>query len=153
MLPLPLPSLPLHAVPCDRAASSKIVTTLSKAVAKAVGKPEQYVMVSLRADTPMCFGGTEEPCAYGELVSIGAIGGDKNKKVRECGGEGRSTWPGAALSAVAQPHRRLCCLADQRRGCGGCAGALRRAASAILPKVLRRRRLRLWLERQHVLID
>jgi len=38
-------------------------------------------MVSLQTDKPMMFGGTEEPCAYGELVSIGAIGGDKNKKV------------------------------------------------------------------------
>ena len=27
------------------------------------------------------FGGTEEPCAFGELFSIGAIGGEKNKAV------------------------------------------------------------------------
>ena len=41
----------------------------------------QYVTVSLKTDTPMVFGGTEEPTAYGELLSIGAIGGDKNKKI------------------------------------------------------------------------
>jgi hypothetical protein len=29
-----------------------------------------------------CYSGTEAPCAYGELISIGAIGGEKNKKVR-----------------------------------------------------------------------
>ena len=41
---------------------------------QATGKPEQYVMVSLNAGKPMCYAGTEEPCAYGELISIGAIG-------------------------------------------------------------------------------
>jgi hypothetical protein len=34
----------------------------------------------------MCFSGTEEPCAYAELISIGSIGGDKNKTVRACYG-------------------------------------------------------------------
>lgn len=29
----------------------------------------QYVMVSLTTDKQMMFGGTEEPCAYGELIS------------------------------------------------------------------------------------
>lgn len=28
------------------------------------------------------FAGTEEPAAFGELFSIGAIGGDKNKQVK-----------------------------------------------------------------------
>jgi hypothetical protein len=32
-----------------------------------------------------CYSGTEAPCAYGELISIGAIGGDKNKKVSTAG--------------------------------------------------------------------
>lgn len=130
----------LYAVPGDRVSSSQLVQDLSKAVAKATGKPEavrglcpsslegsgegflarfaqapapspcqfdlcgrfgalynfipahtcarnrslspslQYVMISLTTDKPMSYGGTEEPCAYGELISIGAIGGDKNKK-------------------------------------------------------------------------
>lgn len=48
----------------------------------------QYVLVSLRTDVPLCFGGTEEPAAYAELLSIGAIGGEKNKTIS------------AALSAV-----------------------------------------------------
>ena len=47
----------------------------------------QYVMVSLQTDKQMMFGGTEEKCAYGELVSIGAIGGDKNKKASRGGGQ------------------------------------------------------------------
>ena len=41
----------------------------------------QYVTVSIRTDTPMVFGGTEEPTAFGELFSIGAIGGEKNKQI------------------------------------------------------------------------
>lgn len=41
----------------------------------------QLVLVSLTTDTPMIFGGIEGPAAYAELLSIGAIGGDKNKKV------------------------------------------------------------------------
>ena len=50
-------------------------------MAAATGKPESYVLVSLRTDTPLLFGGTEAPAAYGELLSIGAIGGAKNKAI------------------------------------------------------------------------
>ena len=39
------------------------------------------MLVSLRTDVPMAFGGTEAPCAYGELLSIGAIGGAKNRAI------------------------------------------------------------------------
>ena len=34
------------------------------------------------AGKPVIFAGTEEPAAFGELFSIGAIGGDKNKQVK-----------------------------------------------------------------------
>jgi phenylpyruvate tautomerase len=44
----------------------------------------QYVLVTLNASKPVMFGGTEEPAAYGELLSIGAIGGGKNKQVQQC---------------------------------------------------------------------
>lgn len=39
----------------------------------------QYVLVTLKTDVPLSFGGTEQPGAYGELLSIGAIGGATNK--------------------------------------------------------------------------
>lgn len=42
----------------------------------------QYVLVTLNAGKSVMFGGTEAPAAYGELLSIGAIGGEKNKSVR-----------------------------------------------------------------------
>lgn len=41
----------------------------------------QYVMVVLKGSVPMAFGGTEEPAAYGELVSIGGLNPDTNKKL------------------------------------------------------------------------
>jgi phenylpyruvate tautomerase len=40
----------------------------------------QYVLVTLKTDVPVMFAGTEEPAAYGDLHSIGAIGGEKNKE-------------------------------------------------------------------------
>lgn len=41
----------------------------------------QYVLVTVDSGKPVMFAGTEEPAAFGELFSIGAIGGDKNKQV------------------------------------------------------------------------
>jgi hypothetical protein len=39
------------------------------------------VMVILKGGVPMSFGGSEEPTAYGELVSIGGLTPDKNKQL------------------------------------------------------------------------
>ncbi|KAF6259500.1 Tautomerase/MIF superfamily [Scenedesmus sp. NREL 46B-D3] len=68
-------------VPGNSVDNSDTLKELSKAVATSVGKPEQWVMCSLTTDKPMIYGGVEAPCAYGELISIGAIGGEKNKQV------------------------------------------------------------------------
>lgn len=38
-------------------------------------------MVVLKGSVPMSFGGTEQPAAYGELVSIGGLSPDVNKKL------------------------------------------------------------------------
>ncbi|OIO66653.1 MAG: hypothetical protein CO186_10465 [Zetaproteobacteria bacterium CG_4_9_14_3_um_filter_49_83] len=43
----------------------------SAMVAKALGKPENYVMVQLSGDHSMSFAGTTEPLAYVELKSLG----------------------------------------------------------------------------------
>ncbi|GAU13899.1 hypothetical protein TSUD_262260 [Trifolium subterraneum] len=40
-----------------------------------------YVMIVLKGSVPVSFGGTEQPAAYGELVSIGGLGPDVNKKL------------------------------------------------------------------------
>jgi hypothetical protein len=41
----------------------------------------QYVMILLNGGVPIAFAGTEEPAAYGELVSIGGLGPDVNGKL------------------------------------------------------------------------
>lgn len=41
----------------------------------------QYVMILLNGSVPIAFAGTEEPAAYGELISIGGIGPSVNGKL------------------------------------------------------------------------
>merc|ERR1719194_379450 len=41
----------------------------------------QYVMVSLDADRPMSFGGSEDPCAFVQLLSLGNVGGEANRAI------------------------------------------------------------------------
>ncbi len=43
----------------------------SRLVSSLLGKPEQYVMVSIRSTPTMLFAGSAEPLAYLELKSIG----------------------------------------------------------------------------------
>jgi len=43
----------------------------SQTAAKALGKPESYVMVNLSHDKPMLFAGSDAPLAYIELRSLG----------------------------------------------------------------------------------
>ncbi|XP_038879721.1 macrophage migration inhibitory factor homolog isoform X2 [Benincasa hispida] len=40
-----------------------------------------YVMILLNGSTPIVFAGTEEPAAYGELISIGGLGPGVNGKL------------------------------------------------------------------------
>ncbi|KAJ0979287.1 hypothetical protein J5N97_014761 [Dioscorea zingiberensis] len=61
--------------------TSSILSEATKTVAKLIGKPEAYVMIVLKGSVPMSFGGTQDPAAYGELVSIGGLTPDVNKKL------------------------------------------------------------------------
>ena len=74
-------SFSLSPVPGNGLDNSDTLKSLSAAVASATGKPESYVLVSLRTDVALCFGGTEAPAAFAELLSIGAVGGAKNKTI------------------------------------------------------------------------
>uniref|UniRef100_A0A0E0BEH1 Protein DETOXIFICATION n=1 Tax=Oryza glumipatula TaxID=40148 RepID=A0A0E0BEH1_9ORYZ len=65
----------------DGVDTSAVLADASKTVATIIGKPEAYVMVVLKGSVPMAFGGTQEPAAYGELVSIGGLNPDVNKKL------------------------------------------------------------------------
>ena len=56
----------------------------------------QYVLVTLNLGQPLSFGGTEEPAAYGTLLSIGAISPAQNKntsKLVRPGAEQQPTSP------------------------------------------------------------
>ncbi|KAK4755446.1 hypothetical protein SAY87_009203 [Trapa incisa] len=65
----------------DGVDTSAILSEATSSVAKIIGKPEAYVMIVLKGTVPIAFGGTEQPAAYGELVSIGGLDGDVNKKL------------------------------------------------------------------------
>jgi phenylpyruvate tautomerase len=48
-----------------------LMKAASKLVAAELGKPEQYMMVSMHEASAMLFAGTDEPCAFLELRGIG----------------------------------------------------------------------------------
>jgi phenylpyruvate tautomerase PptA (4-oxalocrotonate tautomerase family) len=58
-------------VSLDAANAEALVAQASQAVARELGKPERYVMVTVRPDTPMLMAGTAEPAAFLDLRSIG----------------------------------------------------------------------------------
>ncbi|CAN6482660.1 unnamed protein product [Victoria cruziana] len=77
-----MPTLNLFTnVPVDSIVASDILKDATKTVAKIIGKPESYVMILLNGSVPIAFGGTEEPAAYGELISIGGLGPNVNGKL------------------------------------------------------------------------
>lgn len=77
-----MPTLNLFTnVPVDSVVASDILKDATKAVAKIIGKPESYVMILLNGGVPIAFARTEEPAAYGELISIGGLGPDVNGKL------------------------------------------------------------------------
>uniref|UniRef100_A0A1J3JWD4 L-dopachrome isomerase n=1 Tax=Noccaea caerulescens TaxID=107243 RepID=A0A1J3JWD4_NOCCA len=79
-----MPTLNLFTnIPVDAVTSSDILKDATKAVAKIIGKPESYVMILLNSGVPIAFAGTEEPAAYGELISIGGLGAGVNGKLSQ----------------------------------------------------------------------
>ncbi len=55
----------------DASGSQALVAQASQAIAGGLGKPERYVMVTVRSDVPMLMAGTPDPAAFLELRSIG----------------------------------------------------------------------------------
>ncbi|MDJ0763989.1 MAG: phenylpyruvate tautomerase MIF-related protein [Myxococcota bacterium] len=58
----------------------ELLKTLSGIVAKAIGKPESYVMVTLRQE-PICMGGTIGPSAFVDVYSIGGLSRSVNRDI------------------------------------------------------------------------
>ena len=46
---------------------------VSKMIADLTGKPENYVMTMIQRDTKMTFAGSDEPCCFIKVQSIGAL--------------------------------------------------------------------------------
>ena len=55
----------------DHATQQEVLKQASALVANSIGKSEQYVMTTFDPIQPMTFAGSDEPCAYLELKSIG----------------------------------------------------------------------------------
>ena len=51
--------------------TTQLMGELSQLLASETGKPERYVMVELKGDRNMLFGGSADPVAYVECKSIG----------------------------------------------------------------------------------
>ncbi|KAK7919015.1 hypothetical protein WMY93_010299 [Mugilogobius chulae] len=74
--------MPMFVVNTNVAKSEVPVSFLSEAteeLAKAMGKPVQYIAVEVNPDKMMMFGNTGDPCALCSLHSIGKISGDQKK--------------------------------------------------------------------------
>ncbi|KAI3775285.1 hypothetical protein L1987_49856 [Smallanthus sonchifolius] len=77
-----MPTLNLFTnIPVDPVIASDILKDATKAVAKIIGKPESYVMILVNGGVPISFAGTEEPAAYGEVISIGGLNPTVNGKL------------------------------------------------------------------------
>jgi phenylpyruvate tautomerase len=71
---LRMPCLTVKTNISDDQITDDILKQLSSTLAKAVGKPEQYIAVQVSGNEKLFFSGTNEPAAVMELVSIGLSG-------------------------------------------------------------------------------
>ena len=55
----------------DQRSNRDMMTKASAFIAELLGKPESYVMISIKPGTPLLFGGSDEPAAFVRLKSIG----------------------------------------------------------------------------------
>nr|AYE92699.1 macrophage migration inhibitory factor [Sinohyriopsis cumingii] len=51
-------------------------------IAKQLGKPESYVTVRIHPEQMMCHGGSTDPCASVELLSLGSLGPTNNEHAK-----------------------------------------------------------------------
>ena len=57
--------------PVDRTANRELLKKMSASLADLLGKPEAYVMIAIKPETPLIFGGSDESAAFVRLKSIG----------------------------------------------------------------------------------
>ncbi|HKY37121.1 MAG TPA: phenylpyruvate tautomerase MIF-related protein [Polyangiaceae bacterium] len=70
---MPLLQIQTSALAGRASAPAGLLTRLSADVARELGKPESYVMVSFENDAELLFGGTAEPACFAQLKNIGTF--------------------------------------------------------------------------------
>ena len=78
---MPLLKLQIN-VSVAQAKHAELLTGMSKLVAHAIGKPEQYVMVALE-EGPILMSGKEGPAAFADVRSIGGLNGKVNREISQ----------------------------------------------------------------------
>ncbi len=67
---MPYVSIQTNAEP-DESKQARLLQDVSSRLARELAKPESYVMVAMRPQADMLFGGSRADCAFVELKSIG----------------------------------------------------------------------------------
>jgi phenylpyruvate tautomerase PptA (4-oxalocrotonate tautomerase family) len=70
---MPLIKLQSSVTSADSATVEELLKSLSKLLAKHLGKPESYVMTAFEPGLKMSFAGTFEPVCYVEIKSVGKM--------------------------------------------------------------------------------
>ena len=55
----------------DQASNRDLMKKTSALIAELLGKPESYVMIAIKPETPLIFAGSDEPAAFVRVKSIG----------------------------------------------------------------------------------
>ncbi|KAL8204104.1 UNVERIFIED_CONTAM: hypothetical protein K2H54_067529 [Gekko kuhli] len=74
-----MPMLVINTNVSRQAIPENLPGALTQQLAKATGKPAQYIAICIVTNQLMTFGGSGEPCALCSLHSIGKSGGPQNK--------------------------------------------------------------------------
>ena len=78
---MPLLKLQIN-VSVAQAKHAELLTGMSKLVAHAIGKPEQYVMVTLEEGS-ILMSGKDGPAAFADVRSIGGLDGKVNREISQ----------------------------------------------------------------------
>jgi phenylpyruvate tautomerase PptA (4-oxalocrotonate tautomerase family) len=80
---MPLLQVFTSAHPADEHKRAHLLKGLSALVARQLGKPESYVMISLTARADMSFAGSSAPACYAELKNVGTLAPDQVEKLSQ----------------------------------------------------------------------
>lgn len=79
---MPLLKLQTSATVSDETQQDLIAAT-SKLMAETIGKPEQYVMITLETKVPIMMAGKQGDAAFADVRSIGGLSGSINKQISQ----------------------------------------------------------------------